>query len=48
MLWSKSKKIHSMGTTQHSFYIAGEIKVREDSTDDDVNDFEYHFPDVDL
>ena len=29
-----------MGTTQHSFYIPGEIKVREDSTDDDVNDFE--------
>ena len=53
MLWSKSKKLHSMGRI-HSFYIAGEsikIKVHENSTPlaiTHVNDFEYHFPDVDL
>ena len=53
MLWSKSKKLHSMGRI-HSFYIAGEsvkIKVHENSTPlatIHVNDFEYHFTDVDL
>ena len=53
MLWSKSKKLHSMGRI-HSFYIAGEpikIKVHENSTPlaiTHINDFEYHFPYVDL
>ena len=53
MLWSKSKKLHNIGRI-HSFYIAGEfikIKVHENSIPlaiTHVNDFEYHFPDVDL
>ena len=53
MLWSKSKKLHSMDRI-HCFYIAGEsikIKVHENSTPlaiKHVNGFEYHFPDVDL
>ena len=53
MLWSKSKKLHSMGRI-HCFYIAGEsikIKVHENSTPlaiKHVNGFEYHFPDKDL
>ena len=53
MLWSKSKKLHSMNRI-HSFYIAGEsikIKVHENSTPLEithVNDFEYHFQEVDL
>ena len=53
ILWSKSKKLHSMGRI-YSFYITGEsikIKVHENSTPlaiTHVNDFEYHFPDVDL
>ena len=53
MLWSKSKKLHSMGRI-HSVYIAGEsikITVHENSTPlaiKHVNDFEYHFPDVEL
>ena len=53
MLWSKSKKLHSMGRI-HSFYIADEsikIKVHENSTPlaiIHVNYFEYNFPDVDL
>ena len=53
MLWSKSKKLHSIGRI-HSFYIAGEsfkIKVHENSAQlaiTHVNDFEYHFSDVDL
>ena len=53
MLWSKRKKLHSMGKI-HSFYIAGEsikIKVHDNSTSlaiTHVNDSEYHFVDVDL
>ena len=53
MLWFKSKKLHSMGRI-HSSQIADEsinIKVHENSTPlaiTHVNDFEYHFPDVDL
>ena len=53
MLWSKSKKLYSMGRIRR-FYIACEsfkIKVHENSTPlatTHVNDFEYHFPDVDL
>ena len=53
MLWSKRKKLHSMGKI-HSFYIAGEsikIKVHDNSTPlaiTHVNDSEYHFVDVDL
>ena len=53
MLWSESKKLHSMDRI-HSFYIAGEsikIKVHENSTPlaiTHVNDFEYHFLDVHL
>ena len=53
MLWSKSKKLHSMGRI-HSFYITGEsikIKVHENSTPlaiAHVNDSEYHFLDLDL
>ena len=53
MLWSESKKLHSMSEI-YSFYIAGEsikIKICENSTPlaiTRVNDSEYHFPDVDL
>ena len=53
MLWSESEKLHSMDRI-HSFYIAGEsikIKVYENSTPlaiTHVNDFEYHFLDIDL
>ena len=53
ILWSKSKKLHSLDRI-HSFYIASEsikIKVHENSTPPvitDVNNFEYHFLDVDL
>ena len=53
MLWFKSKKLQSMEKI-HSFCMAGEsikIKVHENSTQlaiTHVNDFEYHFPDVDL
>ena len=52
-LWSKSKKLHSMGRI-HNFYVAGEstkIKVHENSTllaIAHANDFKYHFLDVDL
>ena len=50
-LWSKSKKLHSMGRV-HSFYVAGKstkIKVHENSTllaIAHANDFKYHFLDV--
>ena len=53
MLWSKIKNLHSMGR-MHSFYIAGESiksKVHENRIPlamTHVNDFEYHFPDLDL
>ena len=53
MLWSESKKLDSMGRIR-GFYIACKsfkIKVHENSTPlaiTHVNDFEYHFPDVDL
>ena len=53
MLWSKRKKLHSMGRI-HSFYTAGEsieIIVHENSTPltiTHVNDFECHVPDVTL
>ena len=53
MLWSKSKKLHSLSKI-HSFFISGDtikIRVNENSSPlsiTHVDDFGKHFPDVDL
>ena len=53
MLWSKSKKLHSLGKI-HSFFISGDtikIRVNENSSPlskTHVDNFGKHFPDVDL
>ena len=53
MLWSKSKKLHSL-SKQHSFFISGDtikIRINENSSPlsiTHVDDFGKHFPDVDL
>ena len=53
MLWAKSKKLHSMHKI-HSFYISNgsiKLKLQENSKPFaiyHVNDFEKHFPGVDL
>ena len=53
MLWSKSKKLHSLGKI-HSFFISGDtikIRVNENSSPSSIahaDDFGKHFPDVDL
>ena len=53
VLWSKSKKLHSLGKI-FSFYISGDtikIKVSENSSllsITHVNDFGKYFPDIDL
>ena len=53
MLWSKSKKLHSLSKI-HSIFISGDtikIRVNENSSPlsiPRVDDFGKHFPDVDL
>ena len=53
MLWSKSKKLHSLSKI-HSFFISGDtikIRINENSSPlsiTHVDDFGKHFPDVDL
>ena len=54
ILWSKSKRLHSMDTINSFFFIAGgtvEVKITENGsplTITHLSDFTVHFPNVDL